>query len=110
MNELVIGLCLIAVFIVIVACSLIRLESEDSIPEEKFKKIYNKKKDESNFFLCDYCTKCKNKYSFNRKIDFFPYEETITRRAMDCHSPFDENEYVSSIKICREFELDKNKI
>lgn len=101
--EIAITLYVVAGIIALIAYISYKADTEISSPEKKFKKIYHKKKNRSDFFLCDYCTRCEAKYTCT---DHF---ERITRYILLDDCPF-VGKKVDSIKACSKFELDKNKI
>lgn len=104
MTEVAITLYLFIGFIAAVIYFLVKINLEDIPAEKKFKKIYRKKKDRSDFFLCDYCIRCKAKYTCTGH-----FERRITRYVLLDDCPFIGKD-VESIKACSKFELDKNKI
>lgn len=109
MTEIAITIYLFIGFIAAVIYFAVKINSEDIPAEQTFKKIYQKRKNDLHFYLCDYCTKCKMKYTYTEHTCDFPFEKTVTKRTVSEDCPF-EGENITSIKVCSKFILDSNKV
>lgn len=107
MTEVAVGLYFIVGFVIAIGFIFAKISFDEESPENRFKKIYRKRG--HDFFLCDYCTRCKMKYTHKEKTSFYPFEKEIVTRTLTKDCPF-KGDNAISIENCNLFELDKSKV